>query len=66
MSLIGKTVYTANAKTNKADRWTCVGVFPNGGDPLYMLRKGRKTCSLPKRCIFQTKEAALAVLVSRD
>lgn len=67
MSLTGKIVYVANAKTNKVDEWTCIGEFntvTNGKfkERLCFLQGRRKYVTLPKRCVFETYEAALAAL----
>ena len=67
MSLKGKTVYVANAKTNKVDKWKCIGEFSrteNGKvrERLCYLMGAQKYVTLPKRCVFDTKEAALAAL----
>lgn len=46
MILVGKTVYTVNAETNKVDRWKCVrffiGTYHNRKERLYVLEKGKK------------------------
>lgn len=62
-----KTVYVANAKTGKVDKWTLVGEFntqKNGKfkERLCYLQGGNKYVTLPKRCVFDTKEAARAAL----
>ena len=67
MSLKGKTVYVANAKTNKVDKWKCIGEFSrmeNGKvrERLCYLQGANKYVTLPKRCVFDTKEAARAAL----
>ena len=67
MSLKGKTVYVANAKTGKVDKWKCIGEFTrteNGKvkERLYYLQGGDKCVTLPQRCVFETKEAARAAL----
>lgn len=67
MSLKGKTVYVANAKTNKVDRWLCIGEFntvENGRfkERLCYLQGTNKYVTLPRRCVFDTREAALAAL----
>lgn len=65
MSFIGKTVYTVNAKTNTVDSWVCfgeiTGVYQGKKERLCFLQKLRKTLALPKRCVFESEEAALAV-----
>ena len=66
MILTGETVYTANARTNKVDRWRCVGEsadFPKDGSERFCtLRRGMETAIVPRRCVFLTEEAALAAL----
>jgi hypothetical protein len=67
MSFKGKTVYVANAKTGKVDKWTCIGEFSrteNGKvrERLCYLMGTQKYVTLPKRCVFDTKEAVLAAL----
>ena len=67
MSFKGKTVYVANAKTGKVDRWLCIGEFntvTNGNfkERLCYLQGTNKYVTLPRRCVFDTKEAALAAL----
>ena len=63
---MGKTVYVVNAKTNTVDSWILTGEFKgslNGKrETICFLSKGRKSCALPKRCVFETEEAARAVL----
>jgi len=70
MSLKGKTVYVANAKTGKVDSWTCIGEFStqeNGKvkERLCYLQGRKKYVTLPRRCVFDTREAALAALMKR-
>ena len=67
MPLNGKTVFVANAKTGKVDRWKCIGEFnrtENGKvkERLCYLMGNQKYVTLPKRCVFDTREAALAAL----
>lgn len=62
-----KTVFVANAKTGKVDKWTLVGEFntqENGKfkERLCFLAGGNRFVTLPRRCVFNTKEAALAAL----
>lgn len=65
MGLVGKTVYTVNAKTNTVDSWTCYGemsgLYHGKKERLCLLQKVRKTLVLPKRCVFETEEVARAV-----
>ena len=67
MSFKGKTVYVANAKTGKVNTWKCIGEFSrteNGKvrERLCYLMGTQKYVTLPKRCVFETKEAAYAAL----
>ena len=67
MSIKGKTVYVANAKTGKVDKWKCIGEFntvENGKfkERLCYLQGGDRYVTLPRRCVFDTKEAARAAL----
>ena len=67
MSLNGKTVYVANAKTGKVDKWKCIGEFSrteNGKvkERVCFLMGATKYVTLPKRCVFETRKAALAAL----
>ena len=61
-----KTVYVVNAKTNEVDAWLCTGemtaTYNGKKETVCLLSKGRKSCALPKRCVFETEEAARAVL----
>lgn len=63
---IPKIVFTVNAKAGTVDAWILtgeiVGIFNGKKEPICLLGKGRKSCALPKRCVFETEEAALAVL----
>lgn len=63
---IPKVVYVVNAKAGTVDAWVItgelVGIFNGKKEPICILVKGRKSCALPKRCTFETEEAALAVL----
>ena len=63
--LVGKTVYTVNAKTNSVDEWVCfgefTGLYQGKKERLCFLEKDKKRLVLPKRCVFLTKEKALAV-----
>lgn len=59
-------VFVANAKTKKVDTWFCTGEmranYQGNDELLCILKKRNKSCVLPKRCVFETKEAALAAL----
>jgi hypothetical protein len=62
-----KTVFVANAKTGKVDKWRLVGEFntqENGKfkERLCFLAGSKGIVTLPKRCVFDTKEAARAAL----
>ena len=63
---IPKTVFVANAETNDVDAWILtdeiVATYQGKKETLCLLRKGRRSCALPKRCVFETEEAARAVL----
>jgi len=65
MNYTSKTVYTVNAKTNTVDSWICfgeiTGVYQGKKERLCLLQKLRKTLVLPKRCVFESEEAARAV-----
>lgn len=65
MSLVGKTVYTVNAKTNTVDSWICfgemTGLYQGKKERLCLLQSARKSLVLPKGCVFETEEAARAV-----
>lgn len=67
MGMAGKVAYTVNDKTKAVDRWNWVaefnGVYHNRNERLCVLRddKGRMLI-LPRRCIFETEEAAREVL----
>lgn len=61
-----KTVYVANATTNEVDAWICTGemraIYNGKKEKLCFLTRGRRNTVLPKRCVFETEEAARAVL----
>ena len=63
--MIGKIVYTLNAKTNTVDEWICIGQltgqFRGKKERLCILQKDKKQLVLPKRCVFLTEKDALAV-----
>jgi hypothetical protein len=58
---VGDKVYTVNAKTNGVDSWQFGGALRSNGELLYCLVKGKKQCFLPARCVFESREKALAV-----
>ena len=61
MKNLGDKVYTVNAKTNEVDTWEYAGVFKTKDETLIQLVDGKKTCFLPARCVYDTKEKATAV-----
>ena len=65
MNFAGKVVYTVNAKTNTVEPWICfgeiTGTYQGKKERLCFLRKARGNVVLPKRCVFETEEAARAV-----
>lgn len=66
---VPKLVYVVNAGANRVDSWTCFAemraTFDGKPETLCLLRKGRRSCALPKRCVFETEEGARAVLNTR-
>jgi hypothetical protein len=60
--LVGKLVYTINAKTILVDSWRCTDVFKGlNNETMYELRDGAKLAILPRRCVYVTFEKALEV-----
>ena len=59
--LVGDTVYTVNAKTNKVDSWIYNGMLRTPDEILINLVNGKKSCFLPARCVYLSKIQALAV-----
>jgi hypothetical protein len=59
--LVGDTVYTVNAKTNKVDSWIYNGTLRTPNEILINLVNGKKSCFLPARCVYLSKIQALAV-----
>lgn len=61
-----RVVYVANAKTKDVDKWLCEGklrgVYQGKPETLCILVKGSRSTVLPERCVFASKEAALAAL----
>lgn len=59
-------VFVANANTKKVDTWFCTGemeaIYQGEKQTLCILKNRNKSCVLPKRCVFATKDAALAAL----
>ena len=66
MNAIPKVVYTANATTGEADAWILggefVGVKDGEKETLCVLRKGKRSTVIPKRCVFETEIEALDAL----
>ena len=58
---IGQDVYTVNNKTNAVDTWKYAGMLRTKDDLLIQLTKGKSLCFLPARCVFESKDKALAV-----
>lgn len=58
---IGQEVYTINAKTNEVDTWKYYGSIRTPKAILVRLVRGKRSCFLPARCVFTSKEAALKV-----
>ena len=61
---IGQEVYTVNAKTNHVDTWTFNGSMRTEDELLIHLVNGKKYCFLPARCVYTSKDEALAVAKS--
>lgn len=59
---IGKTVFTVRAETNEIHSWTLDNILtlPDSEMALLKALDGR-TCVLPIRCVFATREKALEV-----
>ena len=61
-----KTVYVVNATTNEVDAWLCtdemMANYNGKKEKICFLTRNRKNTVLPKRCVFETEEAARAVL----
>lgn len=60
-NLIGKIVYTVEAKTNKIHPWRCDDMLASNKEPLCMLSGSRGTCVLPVRCVYATRKEAREV-----
>lgn len=58
---VGQTVYTVNAADNTVDTWKYSGGLPVDGEFLCQLVNGKKSCFLPKRCVYGTEAEALAI-----
>ena len=62
-----RPVFIANAETKKVDTWFCTGEmranYQGNDELLCILKKGNRSCVLPKRCVFETKDAARAALM---
>lgn len=65
MDFVGNDVYTVNGETNTLDRWSCIaefnGLYHGYNERLCVLQDDKKTCVLPKRCVFSTKFEAYIV-----
>ena len=59
---VGHTVYTVNNKTNQVDSWTYKGVLRTPDALLVRLEKDKKYLYLPEKCVFLTKNEALAII----
>ena len=69
MTLKGKTVFVPDTKTGKVNKWTCIGEFSrteNGRvvERLCYLMGAQKYITLPKRRVFETREAARVALIA--
>ena len=62
---IGQEVYTVNAKTNQVDTWTFNGSIRTKEGLIICLRNGKKCGFLPARCVYASKNKALAVAESK-
>ena len=66
---IPKVVYVANAKTGDVDAWILTGevnaIYQGVKETLCLLKKGRRQCALPKRCVFESEEAARDALARK-
>ena len=62
---VGDKVYTVNAKNNNVDVWQFAGAIKIKDEILYQLSKGKKSCLLPKRCVFDSREKAQAIANSK-
>lgn len=58
---LGQKVYTVNGKTNTVDTWQYAGALRSNGELLIQLSRGKKTCFLPARCVFESREKAQEV-----
>ena len=63
---IGQEVYTVNAKTNEVDTWLFNGALRSKGELLIHLVNGKKYGFLPARCVYESKEKALAVANAKN
>lgn len=62
---IGQTVYTVNAADNTVDTWKYSGGLPVDGEFLCQLVNGKKSCFLPKRCVYGTEAEALVIIKNK-
>ena len=63
--IVGDRVYTVNAKNNNVDSWQYAGALRVKGELLIQLVNGKKSCFLPKRCVFDSREKAQAIANSK-
>lgn len=50
---VGDRVYTINALTNQVDTWTFNGEILTSKGAYCNLIDGKRSCYLPKRCVFK-------------
>ena len=62
---LGQKVYTVNAKNNHVDSWQYGGALKANGEILIQLVNGKKSCFLPKRCVYDSREKAQAVAAKK-
>lgn len=58
---MGDTVFTVNADTNKVDKWIFTGEMEMGGRLFMQLSTEKRSCFLPKECVFETHEEAAKI-----
>ncbi len=60
---INQTVYTANNKTWRVDKWTYLGEFRATKEVICsLIDEHKKSMFIPKRCVFSTEAEAENVL----
>lgn len=52
---VGQTVYTIDNLTNTVDSWEYAGSLRTEKELLIRLRRGRESCFLPARCVFESE-----------